>query len=336
MTRPVFVTGASGFIARHVILSLLREGHAVRGSVRSMAKADDVRASLARHLGRAADALDFRLLDLTSDAGWSSAMEGCGALIHTASPVPLEQPAQPDALVRPAVDGTRRALQAASHAGIDRVILTSSVAAITGCDVGPVARFTAADWSDPDLPGLSPYALSKTLAERAAWDSATQLGLRLTTINPSFVFGPALDADTGASLEVIQRLMTARDPGLPRLSFFVVDVRDVAALHLAALADDATVGQRVIAGSEQIWLRDIAAELRAAHPGHRIPRLPVPDWVVRVLARREPALRWITPSLGRVVTFDTDPGRALLGRALIPARTAVRAASESLVAQGLA
>ncbi|WP_238368229.1 NAD-dependent epimerase/dehydratase family protein [Mesobacterium pallidum] len=336
MTRPVFVTGASGFIARHILLSLLRAGHAVRGSVRSVAKAEDVRASLARHLGRDPEGLAFCLLDLTRDAGWSEAMAGCGALVHTASPVPLEQPDTPETLVLPAVDGTTRALDAAARAGIARVVLTSSVAAISGQKAGAVARFTTTDWTDPNLPGLSPYALSKTLAERAAWQRAEALGLKLTTINPSFVFGPALDADTGASLGVIQRLLTARDPAVPRVSFFVVDVRDVADLHLAALTDDTTAGQRIIAASQQIWLREIAAELRAAHPGHPVPRLPAPDWLVRLLARREPALRWITPSLGRVVTFDTAPCRALLGREMIPARQAVRDGAASLIAHGLA
>lgn len=338
MSDPVFVTGASGFIARHVLLDLLRRGYRLRGSVRSLDRGEHVRASLSRHLGEelGPDRLDFRQLDLGSDAGWTQTMEGCGALIHMASPVPLAQPEDADDLIRPAREGTLRALNAARASGIRRVVLTSSVAAISGnATKAREIHLDEGDWTDPATPGLTPYARSKTIAERAAWELAeAHPELRLTTINPSFVFGPALDEDTGASLEVVERMMRGGDPAIPRVSFFVVDVRDVAALHVAALEDDRTAGQRIIAGSGQMWLRDIVAVLRAAYPDRRFPRWPAPDWLVRLLALKDRPLRFIVPQLGRKTLFDTGRGRALLGRDFIPPEDAVRAAAASLVEHG--
>lgn len=335
---PVFVTGASGFIARHVVLGLLRRGLPVRGAVRSREKAAHLRDSLSAHLGESLgpEGLDLRLLDLMRGEGWGAALEGCGALIHTASPVPMVQPKDPAEVIRPAREGTLRVLQAAAGAGVSRVVLTSSVAAISASR--PARRemhFTEDDWTDPEAPGLQPYPRSKTEAEMAAWRFAeAHPELRLTTINPGFVLGPALDDDYGTSLAIVERVLRGRDPLVPPISFSLVDVRDVAELHLRALEDDTVAGQRVVAYAGQMWLSQIANTLRAEFPDRRIARLPAPAWAVRLAALVNRPLRYVTPTLGCRTTYDNARGRALLGRDFIPPEEAVRAAGRFLVEGG--
>ena len=337
MSKTIFVSGASGFIARHIVLNLLLVGYRVRGSTRTQAKADHVRQSIARHLGKSYDPAKLELvhLDLLRDEGWIETLKGADALIHTASPVPLTQPDNESELIEPAVQGTLRALNAAHQAGIKRVVLTSSVAAISGSGTDTIeARFDENDWTDMQQPGLSAYAKSKTLAEQAAWEFVEDKEIALTTINPSFVFGPALDDDFGASLSVIERIVKGRDPMLPRISFSIVDVRDVAQLHIAALSSQVVEGQRVIASAGQLWLMEIADVLRTIAPTHKIARRVAPNWLVRLLALWDKPLRFVVPSLGRRTIFHSTRCRVLLGRKPIPPEEAVRAAGKFMIENG--
>ncbi len=245
----VLLTGASGYIGKHITLQLLTAGYTVRASVRSGAKADEVRAAMTAHLPAGFDLaskLSFVELDLESDSGWDAAIKGVDVLVHSASPFPIAQPKDEDDLVRPAVEGTLRAMKAAHSAGVKRVVLTSSVAAIYGTDL-PTGKteFDETVWSDPNhIIGRVAYTKSKTLAEKAAWDyiAANAPEIELTTVNPVLVAGAPLDAHFGASVSVVERVLNGVDPLLPDISFSIVDVKDVAAMHVKAISTDAAKG----------------------------------------------------------------------------------------------
>ena len=244
----VLVTGGSGFIGSHAILQALAAGLDVRSSVRNLRREGELRALL-RANGAHADApLRFFAADLTGDAGWAEAVAGCDYVLHIASPFPAGIPKHEDELIVPARDGALRVLRAARNAGVKRVVLTSSFAAIGYGHPERRAPFDETTWTNLDG-SIAAYTKSKTLAERAAWDFIAREGggLELSVVNPVGVFGPVLGADYATSIQLVQRLMTGSMPGCPRLRFGVVDVRDVVDLHLRAMADPAANGERVLA-----------------------------------------------------------------------------------------
>ncbi|MFF0339413.1 NAD-dependent epimerase/dehydratase family protein [Kribbella sp. NPDC004875] len=241
----ILVTGGSGYLATHLIAQLLRNGSEVRTTVRSPSRADDVRAAVRR--GGADDSrLEIVTADLLSDDGWPAAVAGCAEIHHVASPIPATQPEDPDELIVPAREGTLRVLRAARDAGARRVVLTSSFAAV-GYTPKPGAEFTEDDWTDPDTPGLAPYPRSKAIAERAAWDLMKDAGTELVTVNPTAIFGPALTAGQRSSTQLITMLLDGSMTVAPRARFGVVDVRDVADLHLRAMASKVAAGNRYLA-----------------------------------------------------------------------------------------
>ena len=338
----VLVTGASGFIAKHVVLELLNAGYRVVGSLRSESRRDEVRDAVRPHVAAAAD-LDRRLsfvsLDLNEDAGWFDAMSGVDVLMHTASPLPMAQPRDPDVLIRPAVDGTLRALRAAHAAGVPRVVLTSSSAAVT--NRAPAAgkhRFDESDWSDPTWPGMTPYTKSKTLAERAAWEFVAEKapGMELTSVNPCLVLGRPLDDHYGASLRVVERLLRGRDPMLPRVGLPVVDIGDVARMHVRAITAAGAAGKRILAAAEFMWLTEVARILKEQYPERRIPLRTAPDFVIRFAGLFDRAIRSIVPLLGRRQELDNARARQLLDMDFVPAAESVRATARYIMERGLA
>ncbi len=334
------VTGASGFIAKHVVLQLLQAGHDVVGTVRTPDRAQEVRDAVAPHLEPdALGRLRFVTLDLSQDGGWDTAMDGVDVLVHTASPFPLVQPTDPDDVIRPAVDGTLRALRAAKAAGIGRIVLTSSAAAILGADTPPGRELhDETDWIDPDAPGHTPYTRSKALAERAAWQfvSDTAPDLRLTTINPTLVVGPPLDARFGTSVSVIRRLLSGKDPMLPRWGLPLVDVRDIARMHVVAVEDpESTAGGRFIGTSGFLWMAQMAQALKDAYPDRKIATREAPDWLMRGLALVDKEIRTILPDLGVRRDASNTRARKLMGVRFLSPREAVRATAEALIAKGL-
>ncbi len=339
MADRVLVTGISGFIGGHVALELLKQGYRVRGSVRDPARVDAVRATLGR-AGADLDRLEFVALDLLADDGWDAAMDGVRYLQHTASPFVTAMPADRMALVRPAVEGTRRALAAALGATVERVVVTSSVAAIMyGHDRARTAPFTAADWTDLGGRDINAYVESKTRAEHEAWgimDGAERHD-DLTTINPGVVFGPLLDGDPGTSVGLLARMFDGSLPVAARIGLVIVDVRDVAAAHAAAMVAPAVRGQRLPMGAGTRSLLEIAAILRTALPAHagRLPRHEVPDWLVRMASVFDSDARGNLGELGVVKRLDAAAVEALLGRPLIGVEEAVTAAARSLIAEGL-
>ncbi len=332
----VVVTGASGFLGKHVVLALMQAGHSVRASVRNPAMAEQVRRAVLPHVdGNASDRLEFVTLNLTHDEGWAEAMAGASALVHTASPFPIAPPKSPDDLIRPAVDGTRRALCAAKTAGIDRVVLTSSAIAV----IQPWRRdghiFTEDDWSDATGLPAQPYARSKVIAERTAWEIAAREGLRLTVFNPAFILGPLLDDRFGSSMQLVRRILRGRDPMLPRLGLSIVDVRDVAAAHVRALERDGTEGQRFILASGSLWLTDWGKVLKTIYPRRRMPTRAAPLLLLRLLALFDGEIRTALPSVGHMDELLSDKARRHLGIDFIPPDRALIAAADALVSRRL-
>jgi dihydroflavonol-4-reductase len=324
MTK-VLLTGASGYIGKHITLQLLTDGYEVRASVRNKAKADEVREAMSAHLpeGFKLDKkLSFVELDLESDKGWPKALEGMDVLIHSASPFPIASPKDENDLIRPAVDGTLRALKAAHKAGVKRVILTSSVAAIYGSDLpAGKAEFDETMWSDPNHPiGKMAYNKSKTLAEKAAWDyiQSEAKEIQLTTINPVLVAGAPLDNNFGASVSVVERLMNGKDPVLPDMSFGIVDVKDVAKMHVLVVKNKAAFGQRFIANAGSRTFIQMAKALKAAFPARKIPTGQAPTLLIRFLALFDGEIKAVLPGLGKHINPSSKKAETVLGISFIP------------------
>lgn len=329
----VLLTGISGFIAKHVALKLLNAGYSVRGTLRRMDRADEVRAALAPYLTESAGELTFIQADLESDAGWAEAMAGVSALVHTASPFPIAQPKDPATVIRPAVEGTERVLKAAAAASVTRVVLTSSTVAVIN-EGKPDTLQDEADWCDTHLPTTTPYAKSKTLAERAAWEIAKARGLKLTTINPGLVLGPPLDEHYGSSLSLVERFLKGRDPMLPPMGLPVVDVRDVAEMHLRALQRPETEGRRYLASSGSMAFVDMGRTLKAAYPTRRIPTREAPKAIVSLLALFDPTTKSILPKLGHLERVSNARAVSEMGMEFIAPKAALLASADWLVKHG--
>ena len=337
MAQTVLLTGASGFIARHIAARLLDAGHVVRASVRDTGRGEELRSILAGHLAEpeaAVSRLKVVTLDLTGDTGWAEAAEGADAILHTASPFPIAQPKDEAELIRPAVEGTLRALRAAQAAGVQRVVLTSSIAAVMHCPLRPGRdSHDEDDWTDPAHPGTTAYDRSKTLAERAAWDFVveTDPGIGLTVINPGFVLGPPLGPRFGSSVGLVKRLLSGKDPMLPALGLPVVDVRDVAEMHLRALDRPQTAGKRYIASAGSMWFTEMGRVLKAAHPARRIATRTAPKPLLRLIALFDAEIRSILPSLGLLQRTSNARAVAEMGMDFIPPEDALRASARHLI-----
>lgn len=291
----VLVTGGSGFIAGYCIRALLEDGWYVRATVRNAARAHDVRETLG---GAAQDPkrLAFAAADLTHDAGWEEAADACDYVLHVASPFPSANPKNEAELITPARDGALRVLRAARDARVKRVVMTSSAAAVAYGHGGRDTPFTEDDWTDEtNRRDTSAYERSKTIAERAAWDFMREegAGMELVAINPTAVLGPVLGRDTSASIEIVRLLLSGQLVGCPRLYYSLVDVRDVADLHLRAMTNAAAAGQRFIAGGPVFSMLDVAKVLRERVPEYagRVPKAEVPNIVMRLAGLVQPAVR---------------------------------------------
>ena len=332
---PVLVTGGSGYLAGFVILQLLEAGRTVRTTIRDLARADALRATLDPHVSTAR--LTFHAANLLSDPGWDAAMAGSGQVIHVASPMPVREYRNQD-LEKPAREGVRRVLEAARRAGVRRVVMTSSTAAASPRVFG-TAPSDETVWTDLSDKTVGPYARSKTLAEQDAWALAAAAGdaLQLTAILPGFVQGPALGPSVSGSLELPLRMLTGRLPLVPRVSFCGVDTRDAAELHIRALTDDRAVGQRIIAAGPPLWFREIAATLKQ-HLGAKAAKVSTreaPDWLIRATGLFNADARFLAADLGKRRTYASTKAESILGRPLRPLAEAVVAAGESLLHYGL-
>jgi dihydroflavonol-4-reductase len=341
MSRPlVVVTGASGFIARHIIAELLARGYAVRGTVRDRSRCAAVTDSLQR-IGAETSGLTFTAADLLSDDNWAEVMAGADAAVHTASPFPMQQPDDPDDVIAPARDGTLRVLRTAHTAGLRRVVLTSStVAVLYGSGLGHDHVYTERDFTDETRSELTPYIRSKTIAEKAAWAfvRATERAPELVVINPGFVHGPALDDDLSTSHELFRLMARGVYPAAPKIRFPVAHVRDVAMAHAEALERPAAAGQRyLIADGGLLGLYDLGQAMAQELPdlAGKAPKFELPDMAVRALALADKRLRTILPELGKIKRYSNAHAASGLGLAFTDGQTAVRDSIRSLRALGL-
>jgi nucleoside-diphosphate-sugar epimerase len=332
----VLVTGGSGFIASHTILQLLNAGQSVRTTVRDLKRESEVRAMLKQGGVQAGDRLSFFAADLQNDAGWAAAVDNCDYVLHVASPFPANVPRHEDELIVPAREGALRVLRAARDARVKRVVLTSSFAAIGYGHPPQSAPFNETHWSDTTGSDVTAYVKSKTLAERAAWDFMAREGgaLELSVVNPVVVFGPVLGPDYSTSGLLIQRLMSGSVPGSPRLSFGVVDVRDVADLHIRAMTHPAAKGERFLAVAGNFMLiQDIAKVLknRMGEAGKKVPTRQLPNWLVRLAALLDPQVKQVLPELGKLKNGTSEKARRLLGWTPRSSEEAIISTAESLL-----
>jgi nucleoside-diphosphate-sugar epimerase len=335
----VLVTGGSGYIGGWCVIGLLQQDHTVRTTVRNLSREAEVRAAF-REIVDPQDRLSFFAADLMSDAGWNKAANGCDYVLHVASPLGVVEPKNPDELIVPAREGAKRAIRAAIKAGVKRVVMTSSVAATSK---GARLNDSVSDetvWTDAKESGVSAYAQSKTYAERAAWDLIAAEGgvTSLATVNPALVIGPVFGRDFSDSIQVVQRLVNGKVPGIPRLGFNIVDVRDVADLHIRAMTAPEAADQRFIAAGRFAWMGDIADVLRArlGKDGARVPTRKVPDFVLRLASLFDRDLSAVTPSLGKKHDYSSAKAQSMLGWRPRAMDDTVLDCARSLIARGLA
>ncbi len=336
MAETVLVTGGSGFIAGWCIVELVKRGYVVRTTVRSLAREAAVRATLAPQVDTHQN-LSFFAADLTSDTGWDEAVAGCDYVLHVASPLGTgQEPRDRNALVAPARDGALRLLRAATKAGVKRVVLTSSVAAASPILDSGDSLTDETLWTDLADKNLNAYRVSKTMAEQAAWAfmAEQKSATTLATVLPSAVLGPVLSAEGLGSVQIVQRQLNGKMPGTPRIGFSVVDVRDVADLHIRAMTSPAAAGQRFIAAGDYMWMADIARTLRETLGARaaKAPKRGLPDFVLRLMSIFDRDLKLVTPTLGHRHAFNATKAQTMLGWTPRPATTAVLDCAESLIA----
>ena len=335
----ILVTGGTGYIAGVLIRQLLATGWQVHTTVRDLAREPALRQLLGVAPGD--EQLRCFKADLMQDAGWAEAAAGCSHVAHLASPLPVGVPRDANELIVPARDGALRALKAARDAGVQRVVMTSSVAAISYGHGSGRHHLTERDWTRLEAPGIPAYVQSKTVAERAArdWVAREGGGLEFCTVNPSVVLGPVASADYSASVVLVRSLLEGRIPALPRIGVGIVDVRDVAELHWRALMapKGSMAGERFIACGGFLWLREIAAVLREelGEQARRVPAVQLPDWSVRVLSLVSPTVRAAASELGTVRNQDASHAREVLGWVPRAPREAIVATARDLIPLGV-
>ncbi len=334
----VLVTGGSGFIGGWCVIGLLQQGYTVRTTVRDLGREAGVRAALGSVVD-AQDRLSFYAANLTSDAGWDEATQGCDYVLHVASPLGVAEPNDANELIVPAREGAKRAVTAAIKAGVKRVVLTSSVAATSKGADAPDNISDETVWTDLTKPKVSAYYQSKTLAEKAAWELIGAAGggaTTLATVNPALVLGPVLSKDFSDSVQVLERLLSGRVPGLPRLGFNIVDARDVADLHIRAMTAPEAAGQRFIAAANFAWMADLATILRAnlGDGAAKVPTRNIPDFVLKLVGLVDKDLASVVPSLGHKHDYTSSKAQTLLGWKPRPLQDTVLETARSLIAAG--
>lgn len=340
MMSKVLVTGGSGFLGSHCILKLLDAGHSVRATVRSQEKVKETQKMLTSAGAISASDVEFVRADLTSDDGWQAAMKGCDYVLHVASPFPSAVPKDENEIIHPARDGTLRVLRAARDAGVKRVVVTSSFAAVGyGGKPKSGGTYTELDWTDPALPN-PPYIRSKAIAERAAWDFISSEGgsLELAVVNPVGIFGPVLGADYSTSIAIVKGMLEGAMPGLPDIYFGVVDVRDVADLHLRAMEKPEAKGERFVAVAGPLMsMAGIASILRSrlGEAATKVPTKKLPSWQIRLAALFSNNARQMVPNLGKKRDSTSDKAHRVLEWNPRPNDEVIVSTAESLILHGL-
>jgi dihydroflavonol-4-reductase len=335
----VVVTGASGFVGKWTTIRLLQAGYRVRGTIRSAHKAEQVRAAAQAEAGADALArLELVEADILEDRGWAEAMRGVTAVMHVATAIRADEPKVSSLVIRPAIEGTARVLRFAHEAGIKRFIMTSSIATVgyghghtRGRHVYDETYFTQFE----TMRWTWAYCIGKTKAERATWEFAKANGMEVTTIHPGAIIGPALDDDASISIMMVTGLFDNSLPALPRNGFSIVDVRDVADMHVAALEKPEAIGERYLATNEYVPFPKVAEIVQELYPDYRLLRRHVPDWIMFLMAWFGGPVRQIINDIGRETVFDGRKGERLMGHSYIPVRQSILDTAESGFRLGL-
>ena len=337
MPKKLLVTGATGFIATHCILDLLNHGYQVRGTVRNLDSERQIRKVLEKHTPYIEN-LEIAQAELTDPHSWTVAMRGCHGVLHIASPVPVVQPKDADKVIRPALEGTMNVLKAAKDLNVPRVVMTSSVSAVWGNGLKDSRVYSESDWTDTNHPEQSPYSVSKTLAEKAAWKFVKeQRNPELVVINPSVVLGPALESDYGSSLTILYKLLKGKLPMLPKLGFEIVDVRDVAILHRLAHESPEASGRRFLCSSGFRWLNEIAIYLRENFPEYRkkIAVRNMPNFLVKIYSFFDGSVKRFLPDLEIKKEMNVNAARSVLGWNPRSPEKAIESGARSLIDLGI-
>lgn len=336
----VLVTGGSGFIGNYCIMQLYKAGYRIHTTIRSLSRETEVRSMLKKAGCEPGESLTFFAADLLSDNGWDEAVSGCDYVLHVASPFPSGVPKHEDELIIPAREGALRVLRASRDAGVKRVVMTSSIAAIGYGQEITEKPFTEENWTNPEGKNVGAYIKSKTLAEKAAWEFIKREGgtLELVTINPVGVFGPVLGTDYSSSIQLVKRLMDGSMPGCPKIGFGVVDVRDVADLHLRAMTTPEANGERFLAvAGKSIMLPEMAKLLRKrmGEAAKHVPTLILPNWIVRIYSLFDPEVKQVVIELDMVKEASNEKARRMLGWSPRTVEESVIATAESLIEHGV-
>ena len=337
MADRILVTGVSGFIASHVTERLLKKGYAVRGTVRNKDKGQKIVDKLAAH-GSDTSKLELFEADLGSDAGWQDAVKDCRYIQHIASPFPLEAPSDREALVPEARAGAMRVIEHGLGVGTERIVMTSSMVSMMG-QKGRGAQMLVkeSDWSDPDWKPLTAYPVSKTRAEKSAWDyvKTQNLETKLTTVCPGLVFGPDSYQNGGASLGLITAMFAGDFPRTPKIAYPIIDVRDCASIHVAAMTAKGAGGRRLMAAGETLWMSAVGNILKEAYPDYKkLPKGDFPNFMVRMVGLFDDRVKGVIPDLGTFHEADSAYVNSLTHVIPRPAKEAILSAAESLMANG--
>lgn len=337
MPKKMLITGASGFIATHCILELLKNGYDVKGTVRNLNRTGKIQETLRKKTSKA-DAIEFVRAELTDAVSLEKAVKGCSGVLHIASPAPIMPPKNADEVIIPAREGALNVLKAAKKFGIPRVVMTSSAAAVGGRGREVSRTYSESDWANINDPDQSPYSLSKTIAESAAWEFVKKHGVpELAIINPSFVFGPALEEDYGSSLEILYRILSGKYLMVPKLGFEIVDVRDVAVLHRLAYESPDANGRRFLCSSGYRWMKDICIFLKENFPKYRgkISIREMPNCIFKVIAIFDRSAAMFVPKLEVKKELDTSPAREVLGWTPRSPEESIKSGAQSLIDLGI-
>ena len=339
MTDKVLLTGVSGWIAKHTAIELLNKGYEVLGTVRNNNLIDQTRQTIGKYAP--IEKLSFVELDLLKDEGWNEAAKGCKYIFHIASPFPIKVSKNREVLLPVAVDGTIRVLNAGLNAGVEQIIKTSSIVAMFRKPnrTNPYT-FGENDWTDENwTEGVNDYFLSKTKAEKAAWELMESKGLKnkLTTICPGGVFGDALDKKGGTSIEYVRQFMAGKFPGAPKFAVLISDVRDIAKAHVACIGNTKVGGRRLIVGKEVKKLVELSQLMAEAMPEYarKLPKKELPNFMVKLISYIDSSAKTMIPDLGIMMQTDPTYAEKLLGFEFKAAKDCMAENAKSVVRLGL-
>ena len=332
MSKKVLLTGISGFVGQHCAVELLKNGYTVRGSVRNLSKEQEVRKGIANVID-AKDNLEFCELDLSSDKGWDKAMEGCAYVLHVASPFVIAEPKDENEMIKPAVEGTLRALNAAKKAGIKKVVLTSSTVAMAGDK--KKNHLTQESWTDAKIDKVSAYMKSKTLAERAAWDfynnQTAGNKMELTVVNPGPIYGPTLTGNlTGASMSMIKDMITGKMPMQPNAHYVMSDVRDIAKIHVAAMENHESNGERFIVASEKPYSFVGVASILKENGFKKASPKKAPSFMVKFMSLFNREMKGMLPIVDAEISADISPTKQVFNWKPLPFEKTVLDTAKSI------